>query len=91
MKWTKQRVNNVFFVLGVVMVVVMMFTFDVSFVELWDHLCHAGYWLLPIVGVWIIIYGINAWRGGVSSEVQKTLMSMSVSCVSIVSPSLAMH
>ena len=45
MKWTKQRVNNVFFVLGVVMVVVMMFTFDVSFVELWDHLCHAGYWL----------------------------------------------
>lgn len=61
MKWTKQRINNLFFVLGVVMVVVMMFTFDVSFVELWEHICHAGYWLLPIVGVWIIIYGINAW------------------------------
>ena len=61
MKWTKQRINNLFFVLGVATVVVMLFTFDVSFVELWEHICHAGYWLLPIVGVWIIIYGINAW------------------------------
>ena len=61
MKWTKQRINNLFFLLGVITVVVMLFTFDVSFAELWDHLCHAGYWLIPIVGVWIIIYAINAW------------------------------
>ena len=61
MKWTKQRVNNLFFLLGCIAVVVMLFTFDVSFVELWQHLCHAGYWLIPIVGVWVIIYGINAW------------------------------
>ena len=60
MKWTKQRLNNLFFILGVAAVVVMLFTFDVSFVELWQHLCHAGYWLIPIIGVWIIIYGINA-------------------------------
>ncbi len=60
MKWTKQRVNNLFFFLGVAAVVVMLFTFDVSFIELWQHLCHAGYWLIPIIGVWIIIYGINA-------------------------------
>ena len=60
MKWTKQRLNNLFFLLGVAAVVVMLFTFDVSFVELWQHLCHAGYWLIPIVGVWILIYGMNA-------------------------------
>ena len=60
MKWTKQRVNNLFFILGVAVVVVMLFTFDVSFAELWEHICHAGYWLIPILGVWIIIYGINA-------------------------------
>ena len=60
MKWTKQRLNNLFFILGIVAVVVMLLTFDVSFVELWQHLCHAGYWLIPIVGVWIIIYGMNA-------------------------------
>ena len=39
----------------------MLFTFDVSFAELWDHICRAGYWLIPIVGVWIVIYAINAW------------------------------
>ena len=60
MKWTKQRLNNLFFFLGIAAVVVMMLTFDVSFIELWQHLSHAGYWLIPIVGVWILIYGINA-------------------------------
>ncbi len=60
MKWTKQRINNLFFFLGVAVVVVMLVTFDVSFVELWQHLCHAGYWLIPIVGVWIFVYGLNA-------------------------------
>ena len=31
--------NNFFFFLGIVCVVVMLFTFDVSFVELWGHIC----------------------------------------------------
>ena len=64
MKWTKQRLNNLFFVLGCATVVVMLFSFDVSFVELWEHICHAGYWLLPIVGIWIVVYALNAfaWR-----------------------------
>ena len=67
---TKQRLNNIFFFLGIAAVVVMLFTFDVSFVELWDHICHAGYWLIPIVGVWIIIYGINAlsWQAIIRSR-----------------------
>ena len=60
MTWTKQRLNNLFFIIGVVAVVVMLFTFDVSFVELWQHLCHAGYWLIPIIGVWFFVYGLNA-------------------------------
>lgn len=61
MKWTKKRLNNLFFFVGVAAVAVMMFTFDVSFAELWRHICHAGYWLVPIVGVWVVIYAINAW------------------------------
>ena len=60
MKWTKQRLNNLFFFLGCAAVVVMLLTFDVSFVELWDHLCHAGYWLIPIIGIWIVVYALNA-------------------------------
>lgn len=65
MTWTKQRLNNLFFIVGVAACIVMLFTFDVSFVELWQHLCTAGYWLIPIIGVWVLIYGINAaswWR-----------------------------
>ena len=61
MTWTKQRLNNLFFVVGILACVVMLLTFDVSFTELWQHICHAGYWLIPIVGVWIFIYAINAW------------------------------
>jgi hypothetical protein len=60
MVWTKQRLNNLFFMLGVAACVVMLLTFDVSFVELWQHLCHAGYWLIPIIGVWLLVYGLNA-------------------------------
>jgi len=70
MKWTKKSLNNLFFVLGIATVVVMMLTFDVSFVELWEHLCHAGYWLVPIVGIWIFVYGINAlsWYSIIKSD-----------------------
>ena len=60
MKWTKQKLNNLFFVLGIAAIVVMLLTFDVSFVELWEHICHAGYWLIPIIGVWIFVYALNA-------------------------------
>ena len=70
MTWTKQRLNNLFFIIGVVAVVVMLFTFDVSFVELWQHLCHAGYWLIPIIGVWFLVYGLNAlaWQATIESN-----------------------
>ena len=60
MKWTKQRLNNLFFILGIAACVVMLLTFDVSFIELWQHLCHAGYWLIPIIGIWLVVYGLNA-------------------------------
>ena len=33
MKWTKQKLNNLFFFLGIAAVVVMLLTFDVSFIE----------------------------------------------------------
>ena len=70
MKWTKKRMNNLFFVIGLVAVVVMLLTFDISFIELWQHLCHAGYWLIPIIGIWAVIYGINAlaWQAIIKSH-----------------------
>ena len=71
MKWTKQRLNNLFFFLGIAAVVVMLFTFDVSFIELWDHLCHAGYWLIPIIGIWVVVYWLNAlaWKSMIEGNI----------------------
>ena len=73
MVWTKQRLNNLFFFLGCAACVVMLFTFDVSFIELWGHLCHAGYWLLPIIGIWFVVYGLNAfaWLAIIKGNVGK--------------------
>lgn len=39
----------------------MLFTFKVSFVQLWADICHAGYWLIAILGLWIFLYMMNAW------------------------------
>ena len=71
MKWTKQQLNNFFFFLGCAAVVIMLFTFDVSFIELWNHLCHAGYWLIPIIGVWLLVYGLNAlaWKAMIEGNI----------------------
>ncbi|MBO5548800.1 MAG: flippase-like domain-containing protein [Prevotella sp.] len=73
MVWTKQRLNNLFFFLGCAACVVMLFTFDVSFVELWEHITHAGYWLIPIIGIWIVVYGLNAfaWLSIIKGNVGK--------------------
>lgn len=64
MTLTKKRLNNIFFLIGLTACIVMLITFDVSFIELWGHLKRAGYWLIPILGIWIVIYAINAlaWR-----------------------------
>ena len=77
MTWTKQRLNNLFFIIGVAAVVVMLFTFDVSFVELWQHLCHAGYWLIPIVGVWFLVYALNAlaWQAIIKGNCKDTAIT----------------
>lgn len=53
--------SKLFFLLGIAAVVIMILTFDVSFTELWQHLCHAGYWLFPIIGIWAVVYAFNAW------------------------------
>lgn len=39
----------------------MLFTFKVSFAQLWADICHAGYWLIAILGMWVILYLMNAW------------------------------
>ena len=64
MQWTKKRINNLLFLVGVVFLAVIIYDLDVSFSELWQHICKTGKWMIPIVGIWFFVYGINAlsWR-----------------------------
>ena len=57
----KSKTRNIFFAFGLVAVIVMLFTFKVSFTQLWADICHAGYWLFAILGLWIFLYIMNAW------------------------------
>ena len=57
----KSKTRNIFFAFGLVAVIVMLFTFKVSFTQLWADICHAGYWLIAILGLWIFLYMMNAW------------------------------
>ena len=58
------KTRNIFFLFGLLSIIVMILTFDVSFTQMWEHLRHAGYWLLPIFGMWLLLYMLNTatWR-----------------------------
>ncbi len=57
----RKRVNNIFFIIGLVAVIVMFFTFDVSFTQLWEYITKADYWLVAILGLWAVLYVMNTW------------------------------
>ena len=57
----RKRINNLFFIFGLVAVIVMFFSFDVSFSELWGYIHKAGYWLVAILVLWTGLYAMNAW------------------------------
>lgn len=57
----KNKTRNIFFLFGLAAVVVMLFTFKVSFVTLWHDILKAGYWLFAIFALWVVLYAMNAW------------------------------
>ena len=57
----KSKTRNIFFAFGLIAVIVMLFTFKVSFAQLWADICHAGYWLIAILVLWVFLYIMNAW------------------------------
>lgn len=54
------KLMNIFLALGIVAIVVMLCTFDVSYAEIWRNLRKAGWWFFAVVGIWIPIYILNA-------------------------------
>ncbi len=59
----KNKVRNLFLLFGIVAVVIMLFTFDISYEELLGNLKRAGYYLPLILLLWVFVYLINntAW------------------------------
>ena len=55
----RTKIKNILFIIGLASVVVMFLTFDVSWDVLWEDLCHAGYWLLSILLLWVVLYMMN--------------------------------
>ncbi len=56
----KNKTRNIFFAFGIIAVIIMLFTFKVSFKELWYDITKAGYWLVAIITLWIPLYIMNA-------------------------------
>ena len=57
----KPLYRNLFLLFGVAAIIVMLFTFDVDYTQLYSHLLRAGLYLPAVIGVWIFVYAFNAW------------------------------
>ena len=55
------KLRNVFLIIGIVAIVIMLSTFDLSYADLWKNIQSAGIWFIAVVLIWIPIYLINAW------------------------------
>lgn len=53
--------RNIFFGIGVLAIVIMLCTFDVSYSELWSNIRRAGYWFPAVLLLWLPIYLLNTW------------------------------
>lgn len=56
-----KKYQNIFFVFGIAVLVIMITQLD--FVQVWQGLCHAGYWFLAVILLWVFLYMFNtsAW------------------------------
>lgn len=58
------RIRNIFFLFGIIAVVVMFFTLDVSLTDMWKCICQARGWIVAVFLLWVPLYLMNAltWR-----------------------------
>ena len=55
----KNKYRNIFLAFGIIAVLVMIFTFDMDYHELWANLKRAGIYLPLILLLWLFVYLIN--------------------------------
>ena len=56
----KPKYRNLFFFVGIALLVLMLFSLDMSWREIWHNMCRAGYWLPVNIALWAVIYLMNA-------------------------------
>ena len=56
----KNSYRNIFLLIGVIAIIIMLFTFDMKYDELLDNLKRAGFLFPIVVLLWVFIYLINA-------------------------------
>ena len=56
----KSSYRNLFFIVGMVLLVAMLCSLDMSWSEIWHNVCRAGYWLPLNIALWAFIYLMNA-------------------------------
>lgn len=56
----KLNYRNLFFFAGIVLLAAMFCSLDMSWSEIWDNVCRAGYWLPFNIALWAFIYLMNA-------------------------------
>lgn len=55
-----RKLRNLFFIIGIALLVLMLFSLDMSWNEIWSDMRRAGYWLPVNVALWAVIYLMNA-------------------------------
>ena len=55
----KSKYRNIFLAFGIIAVVIMIFTFDMNYQELWDNLKRAGIYLPLVLFLWVFVYLFN--------------------------------
>lgn len=57
----KPLYRNLFLAVGVVAIVIMLCTSDISYAEMWENVRRAGYWFPAVIVLWVFLYLANAW------------------------------
>ncbi|KAA6334710.1 hypothetical protein EZS27_016998 [termite gut metagenome] len=57
----KSKYRNSFLGFGIIVILIMIFSFDIKYEELWESLKRAGYYLPFILVLWMGIYLLNTW------------------------------
>ena len=58
MKNKSNVIRNIFFALGVLVIFIMVYS--LGFDVIYENLKNTGWWFFAIVGIWIVVYAVNA-------------------------------